>query len=66
MAYARAPRWHFMSFILAPNLAIVGVVAYKPGLPAKTCLRMDTTFVVCVPLFRRGIVGEIDQRLKKP
>jgi hypothetical protein len=32
MAYARAPHWHFLSFIFVPNFAIVGVIAYKPSI----------------------------------
>ena len=38
---------------------------YRSDLGSWGTIIMGVTFVVCVPLFRRGIVGEIEHRLAK-
>ncbi|MEQ1657345.1 MAG: branched-chain amino acid ABC transporter permease [Hylemonella sp.] len=59
-----------MGTILGPVLGagiIVAMQNYLSGLGSWVTIIMGLTFVVCVLLFRRGIVGEIEHRLlKKP
>ena len=59
-----------MGTILGPVLGagiIVAMQNYLSGLGSWVTIIMGATFVVCVLLFRRGIVGEIEHRLlKKP
>ncbi len=59
-----------MGTILGPVLGagiIVAMQNYLSGLGSWVTIIMGVTFVVCVLMFRRGIVGEIEHRwLKKP
>ncbi|MDZ4075623.1 MAG: branched-chain amino acid ABC transporter permease [Hylemonella sp.] len=57
-----------MGTILGPVLGagiIVAMQNYLSGLGSWVTIIMGLTFVVCVLLFRRGIVGEIEHRLLK-
>lgn len=57
-----------MGTILGPALGatiIVTMQNYLSGLGSWVTIIMGLTFVVCVLLFRRGIVGEIEHRLAK-
>ncbi|MDP3701833.1 MAG: branched-chain amino acid ABC transporter permease [Hylemonella sp.] len=57
-----------MGTILGPVLGagiIVAMQNYLSGLGSWVTIIMGLTFVVCVLLFRRGIVGEIEHRLQK-
>lgn len=57
-----------MGTILGPALGagiIIAMQNYLADLGSWVTIIMGTTFVVCVLLFRRGIVGEIEHRLAK-
>ena len=57
-----------MGTILGPVVgasAIIAMQNYLSGLGSWVTIIMGVTFVVCVLLFRRGIVGEIEHRLGK-
>jgi branched-chain amino acid transport system permease protein len=57
-----------MGTIIGPALGASVVVTmqnYLSGLGSWVTIIMGTTFVVCVLVFRRGIVGEIEHRLNK-
>jgi len=57
-----------MGTILGPVLGagiIVAMQNYLSGLGSWVTIIMGLTFVVCVLMFRRGIVGEIEHRLLK-
>ena len=57
-----------MGTILGPVVgasAIITMQNYLSGLGSWVTIIMGVTFVVCVLLFRRGIVGEIEYRLGK-
>jgi branched-chain amino acid transport system permease protein len=59
-----------MGTIIGPALGasiVVTMQNYLSGLGSWVTIIMGSTFVVCVLVFRRGIVGEIEHRLtKKP
>jgi branched-chain amino acid transport system permease protein len=58
-----------MGTILGPALGasvIITMQNYLSDLGSWVTIIMGSTFVVCVLLFRRGIVGEIEHRLTKP
>lgn len=57
-----------MGTILGPVVgasAIIAIQNYLSGFGSWVTIIMGATFVVCVLLFRRGIVGEIEHRLGK-
>jgi branched-chain amino acid transport system permease protein len=57
-----------MGTIIGPALGASVVITmqnYLSGLGSWVTIIMGTTFVVCVLVFRRGIVGEIEHRLTK-
>ncbi len=57
-----------MGTILGPVVgasAIIAMQNYLSGLGSWVTIIMGVTFVVCVLVFRRGIVGEIEHRLGK-
>jgi branched-chain amino acid transport system permease protein len=57
-----------MGTIFGPALGAAIVVTmqnYLSGLGSMVTIIMGVTFVVCVLLFRRGIVGEIQHRLAR-
>ena len=57
-----------MGTILGPVVGastIITMQNYLSGLGSWVTIIMGATFVVCVLLFRRGIVGEIEYRLGK-
>ena len=57
-----------MGTILGPLVgasAIIGMQNYLSGFGSWVTIIMGVTFVVCVLLFRRGIVGEIEHRFGK-
>jgi branched-chain amino acid transport system permease protein len=57
-----------MGTIIGPALGASVVITmqnYLSGLGSWVTIIMGTTFVVCVLVFRRGIVGEIEHRLLK-
>lgn len=57
-----------MGTILGPVVgasAIIAMQNYLSGLGSWVTIIMGVTFVVCVLVFRRGIVGEIEHRLSK-
>ena len=57
-----------MGTILGPVVgasAIIAMQNYLSGLGSWVTIIMGVTFVVCVLVFRRGIVGEIEHRLNK-
>jgi branched-chain amino acid transport system permease protein len=58
-----------MGTILGPVVGastIITMQNYLSGLGSWVTIIMGITFVVCVLAFRRGIVGEIEYRLRKP
>ncbi len=50
---------------LLGTTTIITMQNYLSGLGSWVTIIMGVTFVVCVLSFRRGIVGEIEARLKK-
>jgi branched-chain amino acid transport system permease protein len=57
-----------MGTIIGPALGASVVITmqnYLSGLGSWVTIIMGTTFVVCVLVFRRGIVGEIEHRVNK-
>lgn len=57
-----------MGTILGPVVGAASIIAmqnYLASFGSWVTIIMGTTFVVCVLVFRRGIVGEIAHRLKK-
>ena len=57
-----------MGTILGPVVGATAIIAmqnYLSGLGSWVTVIMGVTFVVCVLVFRRGIVGEIEHRLGK-
>jgi branched-chain amino acid transport system permease protein len=57
-----------MGTIIGPALGASVVITmqnYLSGLGSWVTIIMGTTFVVCVLVFRRGIVGEVEHRLTK-
>jgi branched-chain amino acid transport system permease protein len=57
-----------MGTVLGPvvgALSIIGMQNYLSGLGSKVTIIMGVTFVFCVLVFRRGIVGEIAYRFER-
>ena len=54
-----------MGTILGPSVGAAVIITmqnYLSGLGSMVSIIMGVTFVVCVLMFRRGIVGEIEHR----